>query len=55
MSFFQPEWILEMRVIYILLQTELHIKNVYDLYSAGSNPTNVVLLIILSMILGKDA
>ena len=33
--------------------TELHLKNVYHLYSACSNPTNVVLVIVLSMIIGK--
>ena len=28
--------------LYILLPTELHLKNVYYLYSASSNPTNFV-------------
>ena len=37
----------------ILFPTELHLKNVYYLYSACSNPTNVVLVIVLSMIIGK--
>ena len=27
--------------LYILLPTELHLKNVYYLYSASSNPTNM--------------
>ena len=40
---------------YILFPTELHLKNVYYHYSACSNPTNVVLLIVLSMIIGKGA
>ena len=39
----------------ILFPTKLHLKNVYYLYSACSNPTNVVLLIVLSMITGKGA
>jgi hypothetical protein len=39
----------------ILFPTELHFKNVYYLYSACSNPTDVVLLIVLSMIIGKSA
>jgi hypothetical protein len=34
---------------------ELNLENVYYLYSACSNPTNGVLLIVLSMIKGKDA
>ena len=34
---------------------ELHLKNIYYLYSPCSNPTNVVLLIVLSMIIGKGA
>jgi hypothetical protein len=38
-----------------LFPTEIHLKNVYYLYSACSNPTNVVLLVVLSMIIGKDA
>jgi hypothetical protein len=37
----------------ILFGTELHLKNAYYLYSACSNPTNVVLVIILNMIIGK--
>ena len=40
---------------YILFPTELHLKNVYYLYSACSNPTNVVLVTVLSMIIGKGA
>ena len=40
---------------YILFPTELHLKNIYYLYSAFSNLTNVVLLIVLSMIIGKGA
>ena len=32
---------------------ELHLKNVDYLYSACSNPTNFVLLIVLSIIIGK--
>ena len=40
---------------YILLPTELHLKNVYYLYSACSNRTNVVLVIVLRMIIGKGA
>ena len=40
---------------YIFFPTELHLKNVHYLYSACSNPTIVVLLIVLSMIIGKDA
>ena len=39
--------------MYILFPTELHLKNVYYLYSACSNPTNVVLVIFLSIIIGK--
>jgi hypothetical protein len=31
---------------------QLHLKNVYYLYSACSNPTNVVSVIVLSMIIG---
>jgi hypothetical protein len=31
----------------------LHLKNVYYLYSECSNPTNVVWLIVLSIIIGK--
>ena len=38
---------------YILFGTELHLKNVYYLYSACSNPTNDVSVIILNMIIGK--
>jgi hypothetical protein len=38
----------------ILLPTELHLKNVYYLYSGCSNPTDVVLVTVLSII-GKDA
>ena len=41
--------------IHILLSTKVHLKNVYYLYSACSNPTNVVLVIGLSMIIGKGA
>ena len=43
------------KIVNILFPTELHLKNVYYLYSACSNPTNVVLLIVLSMIIGKGA
>ena len=39
----------------ILFPAELHLKNVYYLYSACSNPTNVVLVIVLSMLIGKGA
>ena len=42
-----------MRKSYILFRTELHLKNAYYLYSACSNPTNVALVIILNMIIGK--
>jgi hypothetical protein len=38
-----------------LLPTELHLKNVYYLYSACSNHTNVVSLIVLSMFIRKGA
>ena len=38
---------------HILFRTELHLKNAYYLYSACSNPTNVALVIILNMIIGK--
>ena len=34
-------------IVYILYPTELHLKNVYYLYSACSNPTDVVLVIVL--------
>ena len=34
---------------YILLPTELHLKNVYYLYNASSNPTNVVRVIVLEI------
>ena len=37
----------------MLFGTELHLKNAYYLYSACSNPTNVVLAIIVNMIIGK--
>ena len=37
----------------ILFPTELHLKNVHYLLSPGSNPTNVVLVIVLSMITGE--
>ena len=40
-------------IYHILFPTELHLKNVYYLYSACSNPTDVVLVIVLSMIIGK--
>ena len=39
--------------IHILFPTELHLKNVYYLYSACSNPINFVLVIVLNMIIGK--
>ena len=39
-KFFQT--VLSGQPLYILFQTELHLKNVYDLYSAYSNPTDVV-------------
>ena len=38
---------------HILFGTELHLKNAHYLYSACSNPTNVVLVVILNMIIGK--
>jgi hypothetical protein len=38
---------------YILFPTELHLKNVYYLYSVCSNPTDGVWVIVLSMIIGK--
>jgi hypothetical protein len=41
--------------MHILFPTELHLVNVYYLCSACSNLTNVVLLIVSSMIIGKDA
>ena len=37
----------------IFFGTELHLKNAYYLYSACSNPTYVVLVIILNMTIGK--
>ena len=37
----------------ILFPTELHLKNVYYLFSACSNPTDGVWVIVLSMIIGK--
>ena len=37
----------------IVFPTELYLKNVNYLYSACSNPTNVVLVIVLSMIISK--
>ena len=37
----------------ILFATELHLKNVNNLYSACSNPNNVVSVIVLRMIIGK--
>jgi hypothetical protein len=37
------------------IKGKLHLIKVYYLFSAGSNPTNVVLVIVLSMIIGKDA
>ena len=40
-------------MVNIILPTKLHLKNVYYLYSACSNPINVVLVIVLSMIVGK--
>ena len=40
-------------LVSILFRTELHLKNAYYLYSACSNPTNVALVIILNMIIGK--
>ena len=40
---------------HILLPMELHLKNICCLYSACSNPTNVVLVIVLSVIIGKGA
>ena len=42
-------------VPYKLFPTELHLKNGYYLYSTCSNPTNVVLLLVLSMLIGKGA
>ena len=39
--------------MFILFPTELHLKNVYYLYSACSNPTDVVWVIVLSKIIGK--
>jgi hypothetical protein len=41
------------RTYHILFGTELHLKNAYYLYSACSNPTNVVLVIILNLIIDK--
>jgi hypothetical protein len=38
---------------HILFGTELHLKNAHYLYSACSNPTNVVSVIILNMIKDK--
>ena len=38
---------------HILLPTKVHLKNVYYLFSACSNLTNVVLVIVLGMIIGK--
>jgi hypothetical protein len=40
---------------YIFLSTELHLKNVYYLYIACSNLTNVVLVSVLSMTIGEGA
>jgi hypothetical protein len=37
----------------IFFGTEHHLKNAYYLYSACSNPTNVVLVIILNIIIDK--
>jgi hypothetical protein len=34
-------------ILYIILATELHLKNVYYLYTASLNPTNVVKVIVL--------
>ena len=39
-------------MFHTLLPAELHLKNVYYLYSACSNPTDVVLVIVLRMITG---
>jgi hypothetical protein len=39
----------------IFFPTELHLKNVYYLYSVCSNLTNVVTVIVLSMIIRKGA
>jgi hypothetical protein len=39
--------------LHTLFGTELHLKNAYYLYSACSNSTNAVLVIILNMIIGK--
>ena len=43
------------QVFYILFQTSVHLKNAYYPYSACSNLTNLVLVIVLNMILGKGA
>ena len=40
---------------HILLPTKVYLKNVYYLYSACSNSTYIVLVIVLSMIIGKGA
>ena len=40
---------------HIFLPTELHLKSVKYYYIACSNPTNVVLVIVLSMIISKGA
>jgi hypothetical protein len=48
-------WVLFKIGYYIFSPTELHLKNVNYLYSPCSNPTNVVLVIVLSIIIGKGA
>ena len=52
---FQKSKIITDFITHILLPTKLHLKNVYYLYSTCSNPTYVVLAIVLGMIIGKGA
>ena len=40
---------------YILFSTEVDLENDYDLHSACSNPINVVLVIVMSIKIGKGA
>jgi hypothetical protein len=40
---------------YILCPTKVNLENESDLYSACSNPSDVVLLIVLGMIIGQGA
>ena len=42
-------------LFYILFPTKINLENEGNLYSASSNPTNVVLVIVLGMIIRKGA